>query len=737
MDKTSPNRAEITCLDQLAELFGIESEYCDARQQLQRTSAETKRSLLRVMGVDATDESQEEATLRKVQRAEWADMLQPVYVIAAENGPIGVQVTLREGASQIAWRLKLEDGAELSGQSAVSELPLVERGEIEGQVFARRQLTLGRDVPWGYHSLKIDPGDSEALLIVTPPRCWLPDALTQGQKIWGIAAQLYVLRSDENWGIGDFGDLRRLAELWAAAGSNVVGLNPLHALFPDTPEHASPYSPASRLLLNILYIDVTAAPGFSGCAEAQRLVHSEEFQAALFHCRTTSLVDYSGVTDLKLRALRILFEHWSASHNAPKERFEEFCRERGEVLSLGCTFYCLREMFAARDIRMRDWRKWPEDYRNPSSEAVQRFVEEHEREMTFTAWLQWLADVQLSVAAESARSMEIGLYRDMAVGADMCGVETWSNQEAVVSGAHVGAPPDIFNPAGQDWGLPPFHPRVLKKEQYRSFIDLIRANMRYAGALRIDHVMALQHLYWIPESESPKNGAYVRYPLEDLVGILALESQRNRCVVVGEDLGTVPDGFRERMAKAGILSYRVLFFEQNMKTGVFRRPKEYPQLAVAVASNHDLPTIPAWWLGSDIELRQRLKMYPDEAEAGFQSKLRERDRSQLRRALEKSRLLGKSSQPGASDWTALVYRFLARTNSGIALIQLDDVTGEIAPVNLPGSTDQYPNWRRKLSVSLDELLENEPVREVVEIFTEERGSGRRPAARGHSSMRVS
>lgn len=727
MAKTSPSRPEITSLDQLAELFGIESEYSDARQKVQRTSAETKRSLLKAMGVDATDESRIDETLREVRRAEWTAMLQPVYVIPAGNGPIRVQVTLRQGESQIAWRLKLEDGAELTGQSAVSELPLVEVREVDGQVFRRRQLTLGPELPWGYHSLRIDPGDSKALLIVAPPRCWLPTSLAQGQKIWGIAAQLYVLRSDENWGIGDFTDLRRLAESWAATGSNVVGLNPLHALFPDTPEHASPYSPASRLLLNILYIDVTAVPGFSECAAAQVLVHSEEFQAALLQCRAALLVDYSQVTDLKLQALRILFDHWAASGDASRERFEEFCRERGQILNLGCTFYCLREIFAARDASLRDWRKWPEDFRNPASEAVQRFVGEHEREMMFLAWLQWLADLQLSTAAESARSMEIGLYRDMAVGADMCGVETWSNQEAVVSGAHVGAPPDIFNPAGQDWGLPPFHPRVLKQERYQSFIELIRANMRYAGALRIDHVMALQHLYWIPELQSPKNGAYVRYPLDDLVGILALESQRNRCVVVGEDLGTVPDGFRERMAEAGILSYRVLFFEQNMKTGVFRRPKEYPQLAVAVASNHDLPTIPAWWLGSDIELRERLKMYPDAAEAGFQSELRERDRHQLRRALEKLRLIGKSSEPEAREWVTLVYRFLARTNSRIALIQLDDVTGEIEPVNLPGSTVQYPNWRRKLSVTVEGLLENTLVRKVVEVFSKERGSARRPA----------
>lgn len=724
MARASESQPAVTPLDQLAEMYGIESEYSDARQKVQRTSAETKRALLRAMGVDAGDATRIQELLKEVQGSEWMTPLQPVYVIQADAGPIEVQVALRSGNGEIVWRLRLEDGTERMGRTGPNELPLVERAEIDGETLERRRLTLGRDLPWGYHRLSMDCDASQAWVIVTPRQCWLTPALEQGQKVWGIAAQLYLLRSNENWGLGDFGDLRRVAESWTDAGADVIGVNPLHALFPDDPEHASPYSPSSRLLLNVLYIDVTGVPGFSECAAAQALVNSEEFQAALLECRSASLADYTQVTKLKLQALRVLFEHWSVLPDSFRQSFEDFRRQRGEILHCSCAFYCLRQTLAAQDPSLRDWRKWPEEYRDPRSEAVERFVREHKAEIMFTAWLQWLADLQLSAAAECAKPMEIGLYRDMAVGADMCGVETWSNQQAVVSGAHIGAPPDIFNPAGQDWGLPPFHPRVLRQEGYRSFVELIRANMRYAGALRIDHVMGLQHLFWIPESQPPENGAYVRYPLEDLVGILALESRRNHCMVVGEDLGTVPGGFRERMAAAKILSYRVLFFEQNMRTGVFRKPKDYPELAVAVASNHDLPTVAAWWQGSDIELRERLGMYPDKEEAGYQWRLRHRDREQLRRALERSKLLEKPGEPQADEWVQLVYRYLARCNSGLALIQLDDVTGEVAPVNLPGSTEQYPNWRRKLSVRTEELFETPLVKEVVEIFNEERGSGR-------------
>jgi 4-alpha-glucanotransferase len=724
MGRTRKTDIRDTALDRLAAYLGIESEYSDARGKRQRTTVETKHTLVQAMGVSANDDDQIDAALKEFERLEWSRTLQPVYVVRANEGSIKVDLTLRRGIRELSWRLTLEDGSQRSGRVGIDELALAERHEVDGEIVERRQLPMGSGIPCGYHQLRIDPDQGETLVIVAPERCWLPLSAEQGRKIWGVAAQLYVVRSKDNWGIGDFGDLRRIAQGSMAAGADVVGLNPLHALFPDAPEHASPYSPASRLLLNILYIEVSAVPGFADCEEAQRLVRAVEFQEELGRCRSASLVDYTRVAQLKLQTLRILFRYWNSSGDSGKLSSAAFRRERGEILERSCVFHCLRQMFVRRDTSLWDWRKWPEEYRDPCSAVVRQFAEEHEEEIAFGAWMQWIADSQLAAAADSAEAMEIGLYRDMAVGCDMSGVETWSQQKAVVSRAHIGAPPDIFNPAGQDWGLPPFHPRALKEERYESFVELIRANMRHAGALRIDHVMALQRLYWIPESQSPQKGAYVRYPREDLIGILALESQRNRCMVVGEDLGTVPDGFRERMADANILSYRVLFFEQNMKTGVFRRPDEYPRFAVAVESNHDLPTVRAWWSGRDVELRERLKLYPDSKEADFQRQLRERDRKQLRKALEKG-LVRKRVELEPEQWVLLVHAYLARSNSFAALVQLDELTGEIDPVNLPGSTVEYPNWRRKLSVPLEELFEEPQAKEIVKLFTEERGGAHR------------
>jgi 4-alpha-glucanotransferase len=293
---------------------------------------------------------------------------------------------------------------------------------------------------------------------------------------------------------------------------------------------------------------------------------------------------------------------------------------------------------------------------------------------------------------------------------------------AVVSGAQVGAPPDIHIPAGQDWGLPPFHPRALRAEGYKSFIELVRANMRHAGGLRIDHVMGLQHLYWVPQGQQPSAGAYVRYPIEDLVGILALESHRHQCLVVGEDLGTVPAGFRERMAEANILSYRVLYFEQESQTGAFLPPRAYPAPAVAVIGSHDLPTLRGWWEGRDLDLKERLGLFPQSGEAARQRQARERDRLELLRALRREGLLpAGEDEPDIPTLARAAHAFLARTPSLLAMAQIDDLTDEADPVNVPATSDQHPNWRRRLSLTLEELAARPRFLDIAGIFRSERG----------------
>ncbi|WP_235031650.1 malto-oligosyltrehalose trehalohydrolase [Geminicoccus flavidas] len=722
----SSSGPETSALDRLAERMGIEPEFRNARGEIVPSSADTKRSLLAAMGVEVADDAEATVALEALNREEWLRPLPSVAVLRLNAGPPAIEITLPADVRQISWHLRLEDGSERAGQAEFDRLPFVAQFSVEGRDLQRRLLALGNDLPWGYHQLRVDPGSAATTLVISPGRCWLPPTLEQGKRLWGIAAQLYLLRSNSDWGIGDFGDLRSLVELSAARGADVIGLNPLHAMFHDNPEHASPYSPASRLLLNILNIDVMAVPELQDCPEMRERVASDAFLRELEACRAEHLVDYVKVTEIKLSVLEALFHSCRTATNQVRwNAFEAFREELGDVLEQNCLFLALREHFAGNDPAQADWRCWPQGYRDPTSTAVARFAAENRQRLNFLAWLQWVADSQLGAAAAAAgeQGMAVGLYRDLAVGADRAGAETWTNAAAVVSKAQVGAPPDIYNPAGQDWGLPPFHPRALREEGYRSFIELIRANMRHAGGLRIDHVMGLQHLYWVPQGQKPSTGAYVAYPVDDLTGILALESHRQHCLVVGEDLGTVPEGFRERMAEANVLSYRVLFFEQDGQTGAFLPPDAYPSLALAVVGSHDLPTLRGWWESRDIGLKERLGLYPDPEEAGRQRAARQRDQAQLLQALRREKLLDEE-EPDIPTLARAAHAFLARSPSMLAMAQIDDLTDEADQVNVPATSDEHPNWRRRLSMTLEELAERPRFIEIADIFHTERSTPR-------------
>ncbi|HTV78929.1 MAG TPA: 4-alpha-glucanotransferase, partial [Steroidobacteraceae bacterium] len=462
--------------------------------------------------------------------------------------------------------------------------------------------------------------------------------------------------------------------------------------------------------------DVATLAQEAGCPQAQAHVATEDFQRSLSACRAAAQVDYAGVARLKFPMLRVLFDWISARQGGHWTQFLAYRQAAGETFERHCLFLALRAHFAARHPAAPDWRQWPEGYRSPQGAGTREFAQAQATEVTFQAWLQYVADRQLQQAARAAAPLEVGLYRDLAVGADSSGAETWSNQRAVVRGAEVGAPPDIYNPQGQDWGLPPFNPLELKREAYRSFIELLRANMRHAGGLRIDHVMALQHLYWIPQGATPGQGAYVRYPLEDLIGVLALESHRNRCLVVGEDLGTVPAGFRERMSAAAILSYRVLAFEKDAEG--FVPPERYPHLSLAVAGSHDLPTLRGWWRASDLDLKEELDLFPTPQ---LQREARQDRDADRRGVLEAFGQDARHEPLQPQEFVEAAHEYLAATASALVMVQIDDITGEETPVNVPTTSDQYPNWRRRLSLTLEQLQQHPGLQHLARRLKAVRG----------------
>jgi len=545
--------------------------------------------------------------------------------------------------------------------------------------------------------------EASAASEVEGPRCYLSRRMRDG-KIWALATQLYALRSRRNWGIGDFTDLAAFARLAGRAGASAVGLNPLHALHPSNPAAASPYSPSSRLFLNVLYIDVERVPELAESPEARAAIGGPGFQDRLASLRDAPLVDYPGVAAAKFEILGRLHRVFRANHGArPYDRralaFRRFVRSRGLSLKHLAIYEALAEHFRARNPDAYGWRQWPAEYQAPDSATVAQFAGEHGERVEFYLYLQFLAHEQLAAAAATARDAGIRFYCDLAVGVETNGADAWSDRDAFAVDATLGAPPDPLNTFGQNWGLAPLSPRALRERAFEPFVTLLRANMRYGGILRIDHVMALRRAFWIPRGASALNGAYVVYPMDELLGVLARESTRARCATVGEDLGTVPEGFRERMQAVRALSSRLFYFERDWSDGTFLPPEHYPRLAAASIGTHDLPTLAGWWLG--------------DRSAGED---RARDRFLLVDALEHAGALDAAGAgalrddahaggtPHALRALALgAHRFLNATASLLAVVSIDDVLSETGAINVPGTFDEHPNWRRKLSLSLEDF----------------------------------
>jgi (1->4)-alpha-D-glucan 1-alpha-D-glucosylmutase len=737
----------MTPLRRLADLAGILPSYHDLQGQMHVTSDETRRALLQAMGIACANAGEAEAALDAWQTGEWQQVLPPVWVAPVDTAlQLRLHLPAKAEKEKIHWRLHLENGEQRQGECIADTLPLIERQPAR----QARLLVLPAVAESGYHQLELSgAGETASMrLILHPARCHQPAAVQGENRVWGLSAQLYGVRSSRNWGIGDFTDLRHLIEWAAQAGAGLVGINPLHALFPHNPRHISPYSPSSRQFLNPLYLDLEAVPEFTECAELQQQVASAEFQARLRALRAEPLVDHAGVAAAKHPLLENLFRHFSTHHlasNSPRaQAFRAWRTAGGDVLERFALYQALQEHLHAQDNTLWGWPVWPEDYRDVASAKVSTFAAEHQQRVVYYLYLQWLSEAQLDGIGQ--RSMQlglgVGLYQDLAVGVDRGGAETWSQPGLFALDACVGSPPDGFNPHGQNWGLPPWIPQRLREAGYAPFIAMLRANMRVAGALRLDHVMGLLRLFWQPHATKVP-GAYVAYPFRDLLGILALESQRNQCLVVGEDLGTVPDEVRAAMGELGLLSCRLYYFERGDDGRTFLPPARYAEQALAAVSSHDLPTLAGYWRSLDLDLRGTLGLYADEDDRRQQIVSRAEDRAQLLMALEREGLLPEGlavhpvSVPEMTPALArAVHRYLARSPARIALVQAEDLLGETDQANLPGTTDAHPNWQRKLSLNLEEWFQDARIVALAEAMVAERGRAVHPRAAPPSPARL-
>jgi len=701
-------------IERLAELRGIGGAYHDYRGELKYFSLETKLGILRAMGCPVDDDAALAADLNQLELARQRKFLPAVAAAHTARVEIDINITAREFGAAILWSVALEDGSRRVGSTSTADCAEVWRGEVAGSWITRRRFDLPFDLPPGYHELqaKIAGGSTDRCsLIISPPSCYEPAAIQAQRRLWGVAVQLYTVRSRQNWGIGDFLDLELLIRWMASCGAGFIGLNPLHALAPADPRRSSPYSASSRHFLNVLYIAVPAVPGFLECAPVSRRLADAEIVNRLRELRAQPHVDYQGVAELKFEFLALLYQDFRDKHLAPNSatgrRFREYVAAQGAALQLHAKFDALDRYFRATTGCESGWLNWPEEYRDVHGSAAARFAVEHPLEVEFYAYLQWLAHEQLKRAQALTRelAMPIGLYGDYAVGANPSGSETWVDRASYSLGAEIGAPPDPLALKGQGWGIPPQDPSTMLAQRLQGFVRLVRNNMCYYGALRLDHVMSLCRLWWVPGGQSPTEGAYVHYPLRELLTVLSLESARSACLVVGEDLGVVPDEMRQAMPAFGLYHYKVLLFEKI--DGRFRRPDEYVKRALATVTTHDMPTLRSYWEGRDIELRRRLNLYPSlEIESAIIQE-RERDREMLLSALRDQGLAPASPSTGFEPFTAelssALHLYLARSATVLVALQIEDLLGMTDPVNIPGTDREYPNWQRKLSADLEDM----------------------------------
>ena len=729
-------------LGRLAAYAGILPEYVDVRNERHVTSRETQRALLGAMGIPVATDADAIAALATHEARTWRRLLAPVAVFHADDAPLSIELAIPASLAgrSLPWLLIAERGESWRGSVVPAGLEQIAERVIDGTTVARYRLTLpatAATLGEGYHRFELQPSDDAesvaTTLVVAPSRCYEPPALADGGRVWGPSVQLYSIRSRRNWGVGDLTDLKRVTEFAAAAGADIVGLNPLHTLSSVAPQHASPYNPSSRLFGNPIYIDVEAVPEFAHCEAARRAVANAGFQAKLRWLREGELVGYRVSFAAKREIMELLYRCFRESHqgrgDARERAFAAYLASGGEALRRHALFEAIAGKLHDDGIAAAgDWRGWPAALRDVNGPAVAAFAEAHVERVEFHAYLQWQFDTQLDAAGEAsaALGLGVGLLQDLAVGINPGGSESWSDPSLYAAGASVGAPPDPYNAAGQNWGLPPQIPERLRDAAYAPFIATLRRNMRAAGALRIDHVMGLLRLYWVPAGAQADAGAYVRYPFDDLLGILALESQRNRCMVIGEDLGTVPDEVRAGLQRVGVLSSRPLYFAHDAD-GEFIAPAAYPRDAVVSVGTHDLATLKGFWVGADLDAREALSPFPQPEHRYAQNVERTGQRRRLLHALQREALLPAGIDPyhaARGEWAPelglALQRYLARSPAKILLVAMEDVFGQLEQVNLPGTVDELPNWRRKLVRDLEDWAQDPAVRALIDALRAER-----------------
>ncbi|WP_028237924.1 4-alpha-glucanotransferase [Stutzerimonas azotifigens] len=681
-------------LHELAEAAGLSIDWVDADNRDQRVSPEVLRGVLAELGLRADSDADIDASLDKLRSTSGGANLPPLLTVDRHHA-LDLQPYFSPGER---WMLTLEDGERREGR-------LDDQARLQG---------VDRI---GYHQVSI--GDRHFGLAVAPAHCPTVTEIA-GEAAWGLTVQLYGLRRPGDGGLGDTQALEALARNAAAHGAQALGISPVHAMFSAHIEQYSPYSPSSRLFYNVLH----CAPGsILGERPLRQAIESCGLGEELARLEGLELIDWPAIARSRQRLLRALYDDFRTGGNAQAQDFESFRAAGGEALENHCRFEALHGHMLSAEGHPQHWRHWPEHYRDPGDPAVKRFADEHADEVSYHAFCQWLMARGLERAQQAAKAagMPIGLIADLAVGADGGGSQAWSRQGELLASLSVGAPPDIMNRDGQNWGISAFSPWGLKQHGFRAFIEMLRANLAHAGGMRIDHVLGLKRLWVMPAGADPKQGVYLNFPFDDMLRLLCLEAWRHGAVILGEDLGTIPPGLRDVLAARGVLGMRVLLFEQH--NGHFQAPQQYSAQALATTTTHDIPTIAGWWQGRDIDWRIRVGQVREE-DRTQQWHAREHERGGLNHALRADsgahghELLSTEQAVDAS------VGFLGHTPAPLVLLPVEDALGLEEQPNMPGIVEIHPNWQRRYPGDSATLLDGPVAARRLARLAEARGATR-------------
>lgn len=748
----------------------------------EHATIDNKQSLLVALDVLKPQENMSDAdyaaeinkTLNKALDEQYAKPLANVSVLRKDRqNRVEFVVPAGHDNESLTWGVTEENGAKHDGSVKIADTQICYgvdgkpmRREINGVTYEKRSFELKADMEMGYHSLEAQiPGQpkAKAEMIYAPTKCYDPIDIKNGGKAWGVPVQLYEQRSDENQGIGDLSDLAEIADTIGKHGAGIVGVNPLHAMFQNGAEEASPYSPASRTYFNHIYLDVTAVPDFKDSKEAQALYDSPEYTEKRRKAQDTVDVDYTSAFELKNPILDKCFDTFEKSAS-PERRaaFEQFKAEGGKRLEDFSTWQALSDHFSKADPKSFDWRDWPKEYQDPSTPEVQAFKEQNKKQVEKYAYLQWETLRQMENVQDVCHNngMKIGLYTDIAVGSAPFGFEGWGCKDLYMK-ASAGAPADILSPNGQNWDVLGFKPKALKESGYKPFVEMLRNNMKTSGCTRLDHVLQLARLYMIPHGKTAKEGAFVYYPVDDLMAVAALESNRNKCMLIGEDLGQLPPGFQDKLMDHGILSYRVLPFERQWgyqngnDNNAFRHPEEYPMYSTAAPSTHDTPSLASQWTARDVHLKDYLGYYESDQQRNMEFRQYETQRCAINYALcEKGcweRVGAQAVADPAHDTRSVPNKFeqaiadyLGQSKSAMLLFPFSDMFRTNYMGNIPGTRQRHEsksenvhkvfeqggasnipwkNWRPKMHLKVNEIKEVPVFKEISTILNGYRQAG--------------